>query len=326
MLENLAEEVKDVEFWENYKKYSPIRMCYASDPQPKVSFKRDEVVTGEILKTLCLLGILAKKLEDQPPGSIDVFEFTHALSVIKDKIEIMEALKSPPPNPKFVRMRVKGTNKVLKVDLKKFHEAISFRNTDGTPDPEPEEKKEETLSEEDEQHLERLLRNFDLELTDQNTISKKSMMGMLKLISEFAKHRSRDLTDNSQRERLPHFDQDADKYIECVAGQMSKEEDNYNKCTAEVLTRLKITREQFIKTEQTLMMDPLAQMEMLEKGMESDNEYEGIEIPSDLTRERVIEIIKDSNDKGFEKFKAMLQQVQAKDPMLVPIVISCLRS
>ena len=82
---------------------------------------------------------------------------------------------------------------------------------------------------------------------------------------------------------IAHFNQDAEKYIECVAGQMSKEEDNYNKCTAEVLTRLKITREQFIKTEQTLMMDPLAQMEMLEKGMESDNEYEGIDIPSDLT-------------------------------------------
>ena len=57
------------------------------------------------------------------------------------------------------------------------------------------------------------------------------------------------------------------------------------------------------------MMDPLAQMEMLEKGMESDNDYTGVEIPQELTKERVIEIIKDSNDKGFNKFKEMMLKV-----------------
>ena len=116
MLEKLSEEIKEVDFWENYKKYSPIMMCYAVDPVAKVSYKRDEVVTGEILKTLSLLTILEKKLEESTPNTFDIFEYTHALSVLQDKINIMEALKSPPSNPKFVRIRIKGTNKVLKID------------------------------------------------------------------------------------------------------------------------------------------------------------------------------------------------------------------
>ena len=39
VLDNLAEEVKDVDFWDNYKKFSPILMCYASDNESKISYK-----------------------------------------------------------------------------------------------------------------------------------------------------------------------------------------------------------------------------------------------------------------------------------------------
>jgi len=33
-----------------------------------------------------------------------------------------------------MRLKIKGTNKVLKVDIDQFHDAITFFNTDGTPE------------------------------------------------------------------------------------------------------------------------------------------------------------------------------------------------
>ncbi len=60
--------------------------------------------------------------------------------MLQDKIDIIEALKAPTADPKNMRLRIKGTDIVLKINIEKLHKAISFRNTDGTP--EEEEKKE----------------------------------------------------------------------------------------------------------------------------------------------------------------------------------------
>ena len=51
------------------------------------------------------------------------------------------------------------------------------------------------------------------------------------------------------------------------------------------------------------MMDPLAQMEMLEKGIETENP--NIETPEGLTKEETIKIIMDANEVAFEKYKKL---------------------
>lgn len=104
---------------------------------------------------------------------------------------------------------------------------------------------------------------------------------------------------------------------------MKAEEENYNFCTKAVLSKLDVTRELFQRTEKALMADPLAQMELLEKGIETENP-DISEAPEELTKNKVIELIKDANDKGFEKYKDFHPKIFSTDPMLAPVIISCL--
>lgn len=80
---------------------------------------------------------------------------------------------------------------------------------------------------------------------------------------------------------MEHFLKDEDQYLESMKSIVEQEEKNYNDCTSAVLTKLGVTKEQFMKTEQALMMDPMAQMELLDQGME--NEDPGVPAPKGLT-------------------------------------------
>ena len=82
-------------FWENYRVYSPIIFCYATDKDPQATHFRDSCVTGQILKTLSVLNILSKRISEGNHTEFDLFEYTHAAKVIEDKIDVSEALKSP---------------------------------------------------------------------------------------------------------------------------------------------------------------------------------------------------------------------------------------
>ena len=46
--------------------------------------------------------------------------------------------------------------------------------------------------------------------------------------------------------------------------------------------------------------------------------------PDDLTSDRTIELVKASNEFAFEKFKKDFMSCMAEDPMMVPIMISCI--
>lgn len=115
--------------------FSSILFCFAGDKDPQVSQERDHCVTGQILKTLTVLNILTPRIKAGVYTEFDLFEYTHAIKTLEDKIDIAEALKSPSGDSKTMRLRIKGTKKVLKVDIEKLHEALSFSNTDGTPEP-----------------------------------------------------------------------------------------------------------------------------------------------------------------------------------------------
>lgn len=62
-------------------------------------------------------------------------------------------------------------------------------------------------------------------------------------------------------------------------------------------------------------------MELLETKEESEAS-EGH--PEDLTKERTIQLIKESNDSSLIKFRDFHYVIVQLDPMLIPVVISCL--
>jgi len=63
-------------------------------------------------------------------------------------------------------------------------------------------------------------------------------------------------------------------------------------------------------------------MELLEKGMKKS--VAGVTCPEDLTKDRVIAVFKEANEFSITKFKSMSNLVKNLDPMLAPIVNSCL--
>lgn len=46
--------------------------------------------------------------------------------------------------------------------------------------------------------------------------------------------------------------------------------------------------------------------------------------PSDLSEEKVIELVKQSNDFAFDLFKREYLEVMQKDPMIMPVLISAI--
>ena len=46
--------------------------------------------------------------------------------------------------------------------------------------------------------------------------------------------------------------------------------------------------------------------------------------PNDLTSEKTVELVKSSNEFAFEKFKKDFMGAMQEDPMMVPIMISCI--
>lgn len=50
----------------------------------------------------------------------------------------------------------------------------------------------------------------------------------------------------------------------------------------------------------------------------------GVECPESLTWDKVIEYFKEANEYSLTKFKTMVNLIKSMDPMLAPIVNSCL--
>ena len=68
-----------------------------------------------------------------------------------------------------------------------------------------------------------------------------------------------------------------------------------------VFDALNITSECFEKTQQTLMNDPYVSMELYNLGISM--EQPNSDVPTDLTTERTVELVKASNDYAFDLFK-----------------------
>lgn len=162
VLDKLEEQAKANTFWGNYQ--NPIFFCYVADKDKKTATVRDHHVTGEILKTLSILNLLASKVKTAKMTDFDYFEYTHAVKVLEEKIDQIDQLKAPTSDPENMRIRLKGTDKVLKINIAKVHEAVTFSNADGSED-EVIKKEDVKLDEEEEAFLAPKLEAFTLEIT-----------------------------------------------------------------------------------------------------------------------------------------------------------------
>jgi len=78
----------------------------------------------------------------------------------------------------------------------------------------------------------------------------------------------------------------------------------------------------FERSQQALMQDPSIQMELFNLGIKMEQPAETKE--SDLTKERTIQLVKDSNDFAFDLFKSQYLDTMQKDPMIMPVLISAI--
>lgn len=321
IFEDITKECKDSDFWLNFKEISPVLLCFATETNPSVSRERDLCVTGEILKTKSLLEAIQKRLNDNVEG-LNLCDLAVAVKTLADKVDVITYLKEPDSDPVELRFNLNGTNKKVKVDIKKLQEAIKFVDADGS---DHEEKKhdriEVDISEEDSKYLDEKLKDFKIETARNGLIDKKCMMNLMKLIGDFSKSRSKDISKEAQNKRSEAYTgDDKDKYVDIILETMNREEESFNFCTAAVLSKLDLSQETYGRSEQALIMDPMCQMELLQKGIE--NEDTSVEVPKDLDKKRTIALLKESNDKSFEQYKDYKDAVQKKDPYLTPVVIS----
>jgi hypothetical protein len=194
---------------------------------------------------------------------------------------------------------------------------------DGDSQTAEEEKKEFALdlNDEEQKYLAEKLTDFKFEYAARGgIIEKNSMMKLMKLIGDFSKMRSKDISKEAQEKRLGHYAKEYDQYVDVILETMNREEESFNYCTTAILAKLKISQEVYMRSEQALIMDPASQMELLQKGIE--NEDSSVEVPAELNKEKTIEILKESNDKSFEVYKHYSESVKKKDPYLTPVVIS----
>lgn len=112
------------------------------------------------------------------------------------------------------------------------------------------------------------------------------------------------------------------KYLEALQATVQEEEKAYEASSVALFDELSITPEMFERSQQLHMQDPSVQMELFNLGIKM--EQPAGSAPAGLNREKVIELVMQSNDYAFDLFKKEYTSVMAKDPMIMPVLISAI--
>mmetsp|Transcript_27347 Transcript_27347/g.20493 ORF Transcript_27347/g.20493 Transcript_27347/m.20493 type:complete len:117 (+) Transcript_27347:305-655(+) len=103
---------------------------------------------------------------------------------------------------------------------------------------------------------------------------------------------------------------------------INEEEKAYEASSQLIFDKLCITPECFERTQQELMYDPYASMELFNMGV--GMEQPSVKPPEALTKEMTIRLVKESNDFAFDLFKKeYMDQIQS-DPLMMPVLISAI--
>jgi hypothetical protein len=130
VLENLLKECEDHDFWLNFKKAAPMLFCAAVEGNAEVKQARDVSFMDELIKTRSMMTLLSRKLEEGD-ASIDIIEYSLATQMLETKMTVLKAMNTTVEGDSDDRItfNVQGTNKAIRIDMKKLKEAITFEET-----------------------------------------------------------------------------------------------------------------------------------------------------------------------------------------------------
>jgi len=103
--------------------------------------------------------------------------------------------------------------------------------------------------------------------TKNKTLAKDSFIKIFRVTGEFAKFKSKDVKKVGQDKRCVEFGKDAKKYLQLMKDGIAEEEKVYETSSQLVFDKLCITPECFERTQQELMYDPYASMELFNMGV-----------------------------------------------------------
>lgn len=330
ILKQLLPECEDSHFWQNFKKAAPIMFCVAIEGDETLKHMRDMSFIEELLKTKSILTLLNEKLENNA-ADIDVIEYSIATKMLEHKLAVLTSLNVSVDGDgdEKASFNIFGTDKSIVIDKAKLREAITIQDkpvhekmasTDEAKAPElaqipldiPEDeflaKAEEAIG--------------ALKKTTRKTLEKESFIKVFKYMGDFNKMKTRELKKTAQAKRCETFESDAKAYMDALKAGVQEEEKAFEGSSRIMFDKLCITQECFERTQQELMNDPYVSMQLFNLGITM--EQPSIDAPKDLTAEKTVDLVKQSNEFAFEKFKKDFMNSMAEDPMMVPIMISCI--
>lgn len=125
-----------------------------------------------------------------------------------------------------------------------------------------------------------------------------------------------------QKKRCEVFGKEPKMYLKAMQEHIMAEEKAFETTSTLMFDKLSISPECFERTQQELMNDPYVGMELFNMGIAM--EHPSGEIPKELNEEKTIELVMQSNDYAFEQFKANYVAEVSGDPMMMPVLISCI--
>ena len=330
MLNNLLKECEDSEFWHNFKKAAPILFCQAIEHDTNLRQLRDMSFIEELLKTKSIMKLMKDKV-GKGDADVDIVEYSLATKMLENKLQVLQALNIKVENEgdeNKITLNVHGSDKSIEIDLVKLREAITIL------DKKVEEKEVvmpsapaienidlENITEEEFLKL-ACEKISPIQKTPNKTLTKDSFIKIFKYTGDFAKLKARDMKAKAQERRCEYFGKDAKKYLEALKETVSDEEKAYEKSSIEMFDKLCITPEMFERSQQELMMDPYASMELFNLGISM--EQPSGSAPETLNREKTVSLVKESNNFAFDLFKKEYLDQMRYDPMMMPVLISAI--
>lgn len=330
ILKNLLPECEDSFFWQNFKKAAPIMFCVAIEGDEGLKQMRDMSFIEELLKTKSILTLLNEKLESNA-AEIDIIEYSIATKMLEHKLAILTSLNVSVDGDgdEKASFNIIGTDKSIIINKEKLREAITIQDKPvnekmaSSEEAKQPELKQISIDLPEEEFLTQAAAEIgELKKTSKKTLEKESFIKVFKYMGDFNKMKTRDLKKAAQDKRCAAFNDDAKTYMEALKSGVQEEEKAFETSSRIMFDKLCITQECFERTQQDLMNDPYVSMQLFNLGITM--EQPSIPAPDNLNAQRTVELVKESNEFAFEKFKKEFMSAMAEDPMMVPIMISCI--
>lgn len=247
--------------------------------------------------------------------------------MLEYKLNILESLNytAEGDTDDNITINLVGSGKAIQVDKKKLQDAITIVDTQ-VAEKQASIKKDDfvpipTENITEEEYLEKAMELIgELKKTPRKTLEKDCFIKVFKYTGEFGRMRSKGIKKTLQEKRCEVFEKDPKAYLEELKKSISEEEKAFESSSQIMFDKLCISPECFERTQQELMNDPMASIELFNMGMSM--EQPTVDVPEALSPEWTIELVKASNDYAFELFKKEYMNVLTQDPMLVPVLVS----